>query len=80
MLYAAIKPEIVDTLERYRDEELGDRREKRRKALEEELAKKTAAAEGKKTDMEVRAVTISENNKHFCAILIKCSVVIQPVF
>ena len=37
---SALKPEIIEKLEKERDEELADRREKRKKAIEEEEVKK----------------------------------------
>ncbi|XP_023930490.1 E3 ubiquitin-protein ligase HUWE1 [Lingula anatina] len=49
----ALKPDIVSTLEKYRDEELAERKEKRKKAAEEEAAKKDKDKQektGKKDD------------------------------
>ena len=38
--FTALKPEIIDTLEKYRDEELAERKEKRKKAQEDDEAAK----------------------------------------
>lgn len=46
---SAIKPGIVDMLEKKRDEELTERRDKRQKEAEEQAAKKAAENE-KKTE------------------------------